>query len=228
MDGESCGEKVSLVVAFMIGSRQGCPSAFEVKLSVGESLLVDPLVISRKVEGKVAGGQIDAAQTPSCLIAEVCSPSCCLILPEAIHALVECGCRESEAVAEAVIVGCIDLALTIGATVYAEVCALIVHWVVGVQAYQSSLGIHAIECPLGPSQDIDAFQSVGVDVVHALCGEWNAIDVHAQRRASFLGANATDVGRRGVARAVVRHRERGDVETDLSGVIDSQPLQVSG
>ena len=200
----------------------------DIEHAIGEGVLADPLVVGNEIEREAAGGIPHEAQLASGLVRLVGAVAGGLVPEKAVLPAVEARHGEGEPVADLVIMCHLGIAVHAGAEAEPDVGALILEGVLGIDAHQSALGVHAVEGALGTAQDVDALDAVEMAVEKALVEQGNSIDVHAHGRTVLAGTDATHIHGRRVARAIVGHGERGNILRQFAKVAHAERAEVAG
>ena len=151
-----------------------------------------------------------------------------VVLEEAAQVLVADACAEGEVVCRTMVV-CHARAIIIicGGTKH-DVCALIVHWVLRIDADESANGVAPVERALGAAKDIDAVRVAQVLVHTAHACQGDIVHIHPHSRCADAAAHTTQVDAAGQAAAVGGYEESGDVGRQVLDVVDAFLLKQAG
>ena len=173
-DGESRIQHVPLVAVHE--GRSGILSEF----AIAEAILVDVLVIGRPVELQFLRRSEDQAHLGTSLIREIILLVEVLIVDETLQPAIEASHGEGQFLAGTMMVSHLDIRVQPRANAQANICALIVHRVLGVDAHQSALGVLPVERALRATQDVHTVEHIKMIVEGSLRhqGDIIVVDTH--------------------------------------------------
>ena len=198
---EARAEVVSQIVSFAVVCHTA--SVVACLFCVGVCALACPLVTCGEVDVDALCGAVDASPVSCDVIAAVHAfIIACVVLEVAAQVLVADACAEGKVVGWAVVVRYARAIIIICSGSKHEVCALVVHGVLGVDAYESAHRVASVESPLRAPEHVDAVGVAQVLVHAAHVCQGDVVDVHAHGGRSDAAADAAQVDACGQTAAV--------------------------
>ena len=137
------------------------------ELTIGKTILIDILVISRPVELQLLIGLEDEMYLATCLKTLVIALVEILILDKAFQTTVETCNGKCQLIRGTMEVSQFDITVKARADAQIDICTLIAHRILRIDAHKSALGVLAVKRPLGTAKYIHTIEHVEMVVI---CG----------------------------------------------------------
>ena len=174
-------QHITLIIALAIGTRTyGIFEGF-IQLSIRETVLTYKLIVCREVERQSASRLCHQAKACTSLIHIVCPITRKRVAEESVGSIIETSHRKCQIVIEPMVMGCFCIAIEVGTNTYFNICTLIIHRVLSIDANQSAFRIDSIKRSLWTTQHIHTVDTIEMAIESRLAHQGNIVDIDTQR-----------------------------------------------